>query len=238
MRIIRNERRIRVLSALGQYATLGGLLTLMAGLIVSFIKPEWLTVLFACVTFGILLSVVGGFFADRYVGPLARHDTLATALKGLDDNHVLLDYELPASHVLLEPGGCTVFVVKPQGGQVTYDDGRWKHRQRGKFFRQFAGQEGVGLPDAEAQHEVRKLEHWLDKHLPEVEVPVRPVIVFINSELTLEADDSPMPTLHSKKIKGWLRGPGKLKPMPEAVYRQVEEAFGARTTPPSQGEEG
>jgi hypothetical protein len=234
MRIIRNERRIRVLSFVGRYATLAGLLTLLAGLIISFAKPEWIVPLLVSVTLGIGLSVVGGFFADRYASPLAHHDALARTLKGLDDSHALLQYVLPAPHVLLEPGGCTAFVVKAQGGQVTYDDGRWKHRQRGKFFRQFAGQEGLGLPHVEAEAQARKLERWLEANQLDADVPVRAAIVFVNPQVELDVVDSPAPAFYGKKVKAWLRGPGRLKPLPDEVRRRLEEAAGATS---QQGED-
>ncbi|MCK4315062.1 MAG: NERD domain-containing protein [Anaerolineae bacterium] len=227
MRIIRNERRIRVFSFIGQYATLAGLLALLAGLVLSWIRPEWLVPMVLSVGLGVILSVVGGFFADRYISPMAHHGALARALKGLDDQYALLQYVLPASHVLLELGGCTVFVVKAQGGQVACQkEGRWKHRQRGKFFRQFAGQEGLGGPDVEAGHQAHRLERWLAKQLPDVEVPVRAAIVFVNPEVTLDAAASSVPAFYGKKVKAWLRGPGKLKPLPADVRRRLAEALG------------
>ncbi len=227
MRIIRNERRIRVFSFIGQYATLAGLLALLAGLILSWIRPEWLVPMVLSVGLGVILSVVGGFFADRYISPMAHHGALARALKGLDDRYALLQYVLPASHVLLEPGGCTVFVVKAQGGQVTCQkEGRWKHRQRGKFFKQFAGQEGLGGPDVEAGHQAHRLERHLARHLPDVEVPVRAAIVFVNPDVALDAAASPVPAFYGKKVKAWLRGPGKLKPLPADARRRLAEALG------------
>jgi len=229
MRIIRNERHIRVLSFIGRYTTLAGLLALLAGLVISFTKPEWLMPMLLSVTLGMVLSIVGGFFADRYASPLAHHDALARVLKGLDDRYTLLQYILPASHVLLEPGGCTVFVVKAQGGQVTYQDGRWKHRQRGKFFRQMAGQEALGAPDLEAERQVHKLERHLAGQLPNVEVPVRGAIVFVNPDVTLDATASPAPAFYGKKVKAWLRGPGRLKPLPAAIHRQLTTALEVNT---------
>jgi len=245
MRIIRNERRIRRLSAIGKHATMAGLLTLLISLIISFVRPYWLVPMLMSVALGFILSVVGGFFADRFAGPLAHHDALTGALKGLDDQYTLLQYVLPVSHVLLEPEGCTVFVVKTQGGEVTYQQerGRWKHRQRGKFFRQFVGQETVGAPDLEAEHQVRKLEHYLavrlsahgEAHrLPDVEVPVRAAIVFVNPKVTLEATASPVPAFYGKRVKAWLRGPGKRKPLPAAVHRRLAEALGVA---PQQGKD-
>jgi hypothetical protein len=226
MRIIRNERHIRTRSFIGRYATLAGLLVLLASLVISYVKPDWILLMLACVTLGIILSMVGGYFADRYAGPLAHHDALVGALKGLDDHHVLLQHVLPASHVMVEPGGCTIFVVKAQEGQVTCQgEGRWKHRHRGKLFRQFAGQETLGAPDVEAGTQARKLERWLAGHLPDVEVPVRAAIVFVNPDVTLDAAGSPVPAFYGKKVKAWLRGPGKLKPLPGDVGRQLAEAL-------------
>jgi hypothetical protein len=226
MRIIRNERHIRTRSFIGRYATMGGLLALFAGLIISFVRPTWLTPMMICVAVGVGCSMVGGFFAERYLGPLAHHEALAQALKGLDDQHTLVEYQLPAPHVLLSPGGCTVVVVKAHGGQVSYVDGRWRHRQRGKFFRQFAGQEALGGPDYEAERQGQKMEAWLADHLPESEVPVQAAIVFVNPDVTLDAADSPVPALFGKKLKSWLRGPGKLKTMPNELRRELEEAAG------------
>jgi hypothetical protein len=235
MHIIRNDRHIRVRSSIGKYMVPAGLLTLLAGLIISFVKQEWIVLTAVSLALGFALSLVGGFFTDRYVGPLAHHDALAKALKGLSDRYVLLQYVLPASHVLLEPGGCTVLVVKTQGGQVTcQEEGRWKHSQRGKLFRQFAGQEAVGIPDSEAERQARKLERWLAGRLPDVEVPVQAGVVFVNPDLALDAAASSVPTFYGKKVKGWLRGSGKLKPLSAAVYRQLADTLGVT---PQQEEE-
>jgi hypothetical protein len=230
MRIVRDERRIGFLSSVGQYATLGGLLILLIGLVISFVRPAWILPVVISTALGFLLSVVGGFFADRYAGSLAHHEALAEVLKGLDYRHTLLQYMLPADHVLLEPGGCTVFVVKSQGGEVVYENGesgKWKHRQRGKFFRQLVGQASVGRPDEEARREISRLRDYLDEELEDAdEVPVRAAIVFVNENVELEADKSPVPAFYRKKVKDWLRGPGDLRPLPDDLHQTLAEALG------------
>jgi hypothetical protein len=176
---------------------------------------------------GFTLSVVGGYFADRYAGSLARHKALEEVLKGLDYRHTLLQYMLPADHVLLQPGGCTCFVVKAQGGTVVYSQGKWTHRQRGKFFRLLVGQEALGKPHLEAQREVERLKRYLDERMEDAaQVPVRGIVVFVNEGVQLEADESPVPTFYRKKVKDWLRGAGDLKPLPERLQRQLRAAVG------------
>lgn len=234
MRIIRDERRINTLSSVGQYASLGGLVILLGGLVISFVRPEATLALVISMAIGFTLSVVGGFFVDRYAGSLAHHEALAEVLKGLDYRHTLLQYVLPVDHVLLEPGGCTVCIVKTQGGEVIYESkngGRWKHHQRGKVFRRLVGQAGVGQPDREAREEVKRLREHLEEKLGDPErasrIPVRAVIVFVNEDVQLEADESPVPALYRKKVKDWLRGPGDLKALPAALQDQLATALGA-----------
>ena len=208
MRIVRNERHIRVRSFIGKNAALVGLGTLAVGLILSFVKPDQLLIMTICMMVGIVFSVVGGIFADRYAGPLAHHDALSSVLKGLGSQYALVQYMLPVPHVLLEPGGLTALVTRSHGGQVSFQkEGRWKHKQPGKAFRQMVGQPGVGAPDLEGRDQVRKLKNWLANRLPEMEVPVRAVIVFVNPDVRLDAADSPMPAFYGKKVKAWLRGP-------------------------------
>ncbi len=229
MQIIRNDRRINVLSAVGQYASLGGLAVLLTGLVISFVRPTWMVPLVISMTLGFVLSVIGGFFGDRYAGALAHHEALAEMLKGLNYRHTLIQYLLPADQVLLEPGGCTCFVVKTQGGKVTYeaDNGRWKHEQRGKFLRRLVGQEGVGRPDEDARQERDRLRRYLEEHMEDVQrIPVRGVVVFVNEDVQVEAEQSPVPTFYRKKVKDWLRGAGALDPLPHDIQRELAATLG------------
>lgn len=225
MQIIRDERRINLLSSVGQYATLGGLLVLLSGLVISFVRPAWLVPVAVSMALGFALSVVGGYFADRYAGPLAHYKALAEVLKGLDYRHTLIQYLLPADHVLLEPGGCTCFVVKAQAGEVAYEDGEdghWTHKQRGKFFRRLVGQDQLGRPHLEAQQEVARLERYLSERMEDANrVPVRGVIVFVNEDVQVDADQSPVPAFYRKKVKDWLRGPGDLEPLGASLRQDL-----------------
>lgn len=229
MRVIRNERHISVRGSVGQYAALGGLAILLLGLVISFVRPNWSMPLLVSMVVGFTLSVVGGYFTDRYAGSLARHNALEEVLKGLDYRHTLLQYVLPADHVLLHPGGCTCFVVKAQGGKVSYEQEKWTHQERGKFFRVLVGQERLGTPHLEAQRQVESLKRYLEQRLDNADqFPVRSAVVFVNEEVQLEANESPVPTFYRKKVKDWLRGPGNLRPLPEDVQQRLAGALGAR----------
>ena len=55
MRIIRNERRIRVLGGIGRYVPWIALLVLGAGLLISYVRPEWLLATGVSVVIGVVL---------------------------------------------------------------------------------------------------------------------------------------------------------------------------------------
>ena len=96
-----------------------------------------------------------------------------------------------------------------QGKTIQYRDGKWKHCMgwQGIFF--WLAGDSLGNPSKEAAGEADMLQRYLAKKLPGVEVPIQPVIVFGNSSAEVDAGDCPIPALHYKKLKDWLRGPGK-----------------------------
>jgi hypothetical protein len=227
MRIVANETYIRRRSVVGRYASLAGLGVLAIGLIFSWTRSSSLLlmpiVLGGVLSVGVLLSFVGGYYGEQFGGPLAHYLGVRNALKGLDDRYVLLQYVLPVPHVLLGPDGLTVFVVRSQPGEVTFAGGKWRHRQRARFLRQLAGQEGLGAPEADVQRAVERMERHLRKELPGAEAPLRGVVLFTNPDVQLNLDDPPVLAFYGKKVKSWLRGPGAGKMLPAEVLQQLED---------------
>lgn len=228
MRIVANEKSIRRGAFIGRYASIAGLLVMLVALILSFfwmsesplIPPGmWLALLV-----GVLLSLIGGYYAERFEGPRAHYRSVREALKGLDQRYTLYQHVLPSPHVLLGPDGLTVIVVRSIPGRVIYENGRWKWQQRLKFLRLLVG-EGLGVPEAEVNRELRRMARYLRKVLPDLSVPIRGVILFTHPDVRLEVKDPPVPVLLARKLKDWLRGPGAARPMPAAMRRQLEEAL-------------
>jgi hypothetical protein len=85
----------------------------------------------------------------------------------------------------------------------------------------------VGRPDKEAREEVERLRDYLEERMEEAaDVPVRGAIVFVNEEVQLEADQSPVPAFYRKKVKDWLRGPGDWRPLSDQLQQRLAEALG------------
>jgi hypothetical protein len=208
MQVITNESYINRRKKIGELAPFAGLILLAASAVLIIVKPEWLWVTMAVVWLGFIVSLTGSYLGERFVGPNAHWKRVPDALKGLSRDHWLLLYQLASPYVLVEPGGLTVISVKPQGGQVTYEDGRWRHRQKLGFLRRFAGQESIGRPHRFANAEADVVRDQLAKRLPEgTEIPVRTVILFTQPdiELNVDADAVPVPTLRVATLKRWLR---------------------------------
>ncbi len=244
MRLITHESLIKRNSFIGRTASLAGLVILLAGLIISILappgsqpktsfaplaalvsRPEFQYLPLITLLVGFLLSQVGILFSNRWVRPPRPDEALDAALKGLDDRHVLYHYRLHASHVLVAPSGVYVLLPKRQGGEITYANSRWRQKGHNRFLAFFA-QEGLGNPTAELEVEVKLLEGFLEKKLPDAKIEVKGIIVFTDIGATVQADAAPAPVLHTKKVKEYIRRQPKAPTLTPAMMAQLNEAIG------------
>ncbi len=210
MQVYRNDQFIQRRAKLGRYANLGGMGILLVGLIINLsaqMTGLWLSMLALIVGFG--LYQVGMYFTIRYGRPDRPDQVLVRALKGFDNRYYLFQFTSPTGNVLVTPNACLVFTVKMQGKNIQYRNGKWHHPMGWSGFFLWLVGDSLGNPSKEAEGEADTLRRYLAKKLPGVEVPIQPVIVFGNSAAEVDAGDSRIPALHFKKLKDWLRGPGK-----------------------------
>ncbi len=231
MKVITNESHIQMRKKIGERAPFAGLICLGISTVLIFLKPEWIWGTMALVWVGFLISLMGSFLGERFVGPNAHYKRVPDALKGLDNGYTLLMYQLPVAFALLEPGGLTVITVKSQGGDITYADGRWQQKQKLGILRRFAGQETLGRPHRIAETEKQVVEDRLKKVLPEgVEVPVRGILLFTNPDVVLHVDEEtvPVPSLRVAELKRWLRR-NPLRPvLPDDTQAVLVDALGLK----------
>ena len=234
MRVIANESHIETRTKLGEWAPLAGLIVLAISTAIIFIEPARIWISMILVWIGFLISIIGSYLGNRYVGPMAYHKKVPEALKGMTDDYTLLIYELPVPFVLVEPGGLTTITVKAHGGEVKYEKNSWQHQEKLGFLRKLAGQETLGRAHRFALSEAERLQKYLDKRLPEdMEAPVRPVLLFIHPDIYLEAEDSPVPALRAAEFKRWLRKDGRRTRLPDETREKLHAVL-----PIEQEEEG
>jgi len=226
MRVIVDESLVRSRTRIGERALSVGLLLVLVTIILAVLRPEWWPLILILSSAGLSASLVGGYLGERFVGPLAYHKKVPLALKGLDDRYTLLMYKLPSPFVLVEPSGLTVIKVKSQDGNIVYENGAWRHREKWGFLKRFAGQESIGKPEQQAWTEVEQVNKLLKKlPLNDEEIPVRPLILFINPRVQLSADECPVPALRAAKLKSWLRGPGRESALSDDILQHLYEVL-------------
>ena len=226
MQIISDEKFIARRKRIGDFGILAGFAVLGIAAIVSCTIqlpiPVMQTILVGCAGVGMLLFFAGSYYGNKFTGPLAHYEVLPKTLKGLDRRYALLLYKLPAPYVLLGPDGLTVLVVRSQAGEVSYADGKWRHRQRSKFWRELGGQERVGQPHIEVEYRIERIRRYLEKNLTHLEVPVHGIVVFVHPDIELNMEkDPPVPTLKVRELKAWIRGPGAGKLLPPEKQKQI-----------------
>jgi len=222
MRIIINESYINTRARIGERAPFVGFVLLLAAMVLMFALPEWLWASMILVWIGFVVSLIGGYLGDRYVGALAHYKTVPKAFKGLSNHYILLIHHTLVPFVLLGPEGVWVITVKSQGGNITYQNGKWRHREKLGILRRFAGQEALGHPDRMAQAEAADFRRFLQKQLPAgIEVSVRPLLLFINPNVHLDVDDAPVPALLLTQAKRWMRKQGHAPKLSEDVLQHL-----------------
>lgn len=233
MKIVTNERLIRRNTRIAQIASFSGLLVLISGLIISFTRQELISISFAALLVGFLLSQVGIYFTNRW-GRRPRPDELLNqALKGFDNKYSIYHYITPASHLFVGPAGIWVILTRHQRGTISYSKGRWRMKGGGiiqSYLRIFA-QENLGRPDLELMNEVSNIQKYLGERLPDGNVPpIDTVLVFLNdnAEIVISDEDNPAaPTLKINKLKEFLRKAAKRKPVSTDKVNEIQEMLPA-----------
>jgi hypothetical protein len=227
MEIISNDNLIKRNARIGQVTSLLGLLVLAGGMFISFTRQELFYLSMISLVVGFALSQVGIYFGNRWGRRPRPDELLNTALKGLDGRFNLYHYRTPAAHLLVGPAGVWVLLPRTVRGMITYDEQRHRWRQRGgnAYLKIFA-QEGLGRPDLEAGSEVEATTNYLQKLLPDMTLPeVQAILLFTSEKAEVEADNAPVPTMHIRRLKEFIRKTAKSKPMPAETIKKIQQAL-------------
>jgi hypothetical protein len=227
MEIISNDNLIKRNARIGQVTSLLGLLVLAGGMFISFTQQQlfYLSMISLVVGFG--LSQVGIYFGNRWGRRPRPDEQLNAALKGLDGRYNLYHYRTPTSHLLVGPAGVWVLLPRSVRGVITYDEQRRRWRQRGgNLYLKIFAQEGLGRPDLEAGAEVEATINYLKKQLPDMTLPeVQPILLFTSEKAEVEADDAPIPAMHIRRLKEFIRKTSKSRPLPAETVKQIQQAL-------------
>jgi len=182
---------------------------------------------------GLLAASFGSYNANRYVREPRPDQVLDKALEGLDKRYALYHYYFATPHVLTSHLGLTVFLPKVQEGEISYEDGRWRHRAGLRKILQLFGEPGLGRPQAELEQDVQWLKEWIDAAMPGDDIPVTGAVIFTNPRATVRASKAPVPALTADQLVRFVKQDlrGQVSALSTAkqkeLRRVVDEAIAA-----------
>ena len=176
MKVIIDRQKISRRQRLANVASIGGLLILLASVVLPLINAAFTNYATILMVIGLAVAMLGVFYANRWVKKPRPEDRLDETLKSLHDTYRLYHYPaLQCDHVLLTPGGVVVFETINLEGKFTYKDGRWKEKiTLGRALR-YLVEEHLGNPIRAAQGSAAYLQDLFSQQIPGGEtVPVLP----------------------------------------------------------------
>ena len=198
-----DRKKIGRRAELSNLTSIGGLILLLAAVVAPLFLPKVANLAFILMVLGLGTAMVGIYFANRWVRKPRPEEMLDKALKGLADSYHLFHYPpFPSDHLLLTPNGIVILETVGLGGAFTYQAGRWKEAMTiGRALR-FIVEEHLGDPIQSACRTEQFLRGQLERVIgPEVELPFKPMVVFIHPAAELEVEKASIPVLRADKLK-------------------------------------
>jgi hypothetical protein len=242
VRSITNTGLIASRTRWARYLSFAGMLILLAGAALTWFGGEAIVLpvvgetspvvlSWAALLVGFVVTNAAIYLANRYGVRHQPHLQIDEELRTLDDRYVTLHHIRPLPHFLLGPSGAYVFTIKPQSGLIRYGEGRWRQDLPFKWLR-MAFQEGLGNPAREATLEAEQLARHIAKRQLAAELPVQPIVVFVNPGAQVQVEDAPVPAVHVNKLLGLLRQLERDRPavLSQATVTAIAAGLGGAQT--------
>jgi hypothetical protein len=203
MKVFIDRQKVEARAMLSNLASVGGLVLLLASVVIPLFLPAWAGFAYMFMIVGMGVSMVGIYFANRWVRKPRPEESLDRALKSFDDQYRLYHYpSLPCDHLLLTPSGVIILEPFNLSGSFSYRQSRWKEAMTiGRALR-YIVEEHVGDPIALARQVEEELDRRIKKEFGlEVTIPIKSVVVFTHPAVNLDVEESPIPICKIDKLK-------------------------------------
>lgn len=204
MRVIVNEARVSKMASRIRRLMTVGLVMLVFSIFLS-TNRNTIVAAYGVMLVGLVVVNIGLAIGGKYIQNPRVDQILDKVLKGLESNSRLYSLSSPADQVIVSPAGLFTLTLKPQQGQITCRGDKWSQRWTfGLLFRSLFGSR-LGNPTHQAQKEAASLKKWLGTHLPDVQVPIQPVVVFAHPAAELHVEQPLVPVVALAGLRAFLR---------------------------------
>ena len=203
MKIIIDRQKVNARAVLANFASVGGLVVLLASVLIPLFLPGWINFSSILFVVGLGAAMIGIYFANRWVRKPRPEESLDKALKSLDDHYHIYHYpSLPCDHILLTPTGVIALEVVNLSGSFSYRNGQWKEAMTiGRALR-YIVEERVGDPVAFSQGIVAELGRQFEKELGEkTRLPIKALTVFTHPTVELDIEGPSIPVCKIEKLR-------------------------------------
>lgn len=226
MKSIADREKLRRRASVSHALSLGGLAILLVGVLLPLWQSSALVLTEILLVGGFTISVVGIYFANRWVKKPRPENTLDKALGSFSDQYRLYHYSPLCDHLMLTPSGLVVIETVNLDGEFSYKGGAWKQKMSINRAIRFLFDERLGDPIVRAQESARLASRWAEEKLPNGEkVPVTPLVVFVHPAAALNVDSPAVSVVMPQKAAK--RIPTNLPRLSTEVYHCLEEALDA-----------
>jgi hypothetical protein len=222
MRVIVNEKLVTKRSTAARNATTIGLVLLVLTVILSF-RPGYVLAAYGVLLISFVLLGWGAGRGARWLQEPRPDQRVAKALKGLDNKYQLYSFLLPAEQVLLCPTGLFVLLLKLTDGKIKCHGEKWHRKFTFWHIFLWLAEERLGNPSKRANAEAQKLRRFVTNRLPEADILIQPVIVFVDPKAELEVVEPTVPAMLLSELKAYLRDAKTA--LPQKTYQALTQLF-------------
>jgi hypothetical protein len=204
MKVYIDRQKVNARSQLANLASIGGLLLLLASVLVPLFVSSWARFSWIMMVVGLGIAMVGIYYANRWVRKPRPEESLDKALKAFDDHYHLYHYpsSLPCDHILLTPNGLVVMEVINLNGSFYYRQGRWKEAMTVGRALRYIVEERVEDPVAFSAAMSQELNRRIENEFKgKGVVPIKVLTVFTHPGVELEIEGTSIPACKIEKLR-------------------------------------
>ena len=224
---LKNEPRLKRNKLISHIGSIGGLLLLLVGVLLSLFFEKLASLAGILMIVGLAVSFFGIYVANRWVKNPRPEEVIDKELKGFTDKYRIYHYpNLPYDHILLSPVGATIIHSINLEGEFYYKEGKWKERiNMGRALR-YIVEEHLGDPIRDAQECAGNLANHL-REVTGTNVPINYLVLFIHPRAILDVEKSAIPIIAPKKLRPSLNY--KLDLLPDEIYEKIKGYLDQKT---------